>query len=163
MDKKQFQEVNLLRCDTTFGCANKTNLYWGVAISEEAGEICGVIKKLDRGMNPREFEKTRKKILSSLSNVSMQDAPIPALGNISVNQIREAKFEPGADEPTSATHLIISHWKIQKQKALASEIADITIYLDLLAQKNGIDIDEAVKEKFNQVSDEMGCPELKVI
>ena len=40
--------------------------------------------------------------------------------------------------------------------ALADEIADTFIYLDLLAQSEGIDIGEAVLEKFQKTSKKIG-------
>jgi NTP pyrophosphatase (non-canonical NTP hydrolase) len=42
---------------------------------------------------------------------------------------------------------------------LASEIAGTFMYLDLLAQKEGIDIRRAVVEEFNRVSEREGFPE----
>lgn len=39
---------------------------------------------------------------------------------------------------------------------LESEIADIIIYVDLLAAFYGIDLSECVKDKFNEVSDRVG-------
>ena len=42
---------------------------------------------------------------------------------------------------------------------LGEEIADTIIYLDLLAASEGIDIYDAIKRKFNQVSEEQGFPE----
>lgn len=38
------------------------------------------------------------------------------------------------------------------QKALADEIADTLCYLDLLAQSVGIDLEQALIDKFNRVS-----------
>jgi NTP pyrophosphatase (non-canonical NTP hydrolase) len=40
-------------------------------------------------------------------------------------------------------------------KALASELADTQIYLDLLANSAGVDLESAVREKFNQKSKEL--------
>jgi len=40
--------------------------------------------------------------------------------------------------------------------ALADEIADTFIYLDLLAQSQGIDLEEAVVAKFNRTSEKIG-------
>lgn len=40
--------------------------------------------------------------------------------------------------------------------ALADEIADAFIYLDLLAQSQGIDLEQAVIKKFNQTSQKIG-------
>lgn len=40
--------------------------------------------------------------------------------------------------------------------ALSDEIADVVIYLDLLASRAGIDLGAAVQRKFNQTSDKVG-------
>lgn len=44
----------------------------------------------------------------------------------------------------------------QLQSALADEIADTFIYLDLLAQSQGIDLQEAVLRKFQKTSAKIG-------
>ena len=41
---------------------------------------------------------------------------------------------------------------------LRREIADAFIYLDLMAQAAGIDLESAVRETFNAKSRELGCP-----
>lgn len=40
---------------------------------------------------------------------------------------------------------------------LAKEIADVECYLSLLASRAEIDLGEATKAKFNEVSDRIGC------
>lgn len=45
------------------------------------------------------------------------------------------------------------------QAMLADEIADTAIYLDLLAQAAGIDLQAAIVRKFNAVSERNGFPE----
>lgn|SRR5574340_1520407 len=40
---------------------------------------------------------------------------------------------------------------------IAKEIADTIIYADLLAARLGINLGEAIRKKFNEVSDEMNC------
>lgn len=45
----------------------------------------------------------------------------------------------------------------QLRARLEGEIADVLIYLDLLAQSEGIDLSEAVPKTFNKKSDELGC------
>lgn len=40
---------------------------------------------------------------------------------------------------------------------IAKELADVVIYADLLAARLGIDLGEAVRQKFNEVSDEHNC------
>lgn len=39
------------------------------------------------------------------------------------------------------------------------EIADVAIYLDLLADYLGVDLGEAIREKFNETSQKFGFPE----
>jgi NTP pyrophosphatase (non-canonical NTP hydrolase) len=41
--------------------------------------------------------------------------------------------------------------------ALADELADAFIYLDLLAQSQGINLEAAVRDKFNRTSRKLGC------
>ncbi len=41
--------------------------------------------------------------------------------------------------------------------ALKDEIADVFIYLDLLAQSQGFDLEAAVRRKFNRTSQKLGC------
>ncbi len=43
--------------------------------------------------------------------------------------------------------------------ALAQEIGDTYLYLDLLAQRCGIDMYEAVRDTFNRVSEREGFPQ----
>lgn len=45
------------------------------------------------------------------------------------------------------------------RRQLASEIAGTFIYLDLLAQRCGIDLAGAVREEFNRVSERENFPE----
>lgn len=45
------------------------------------------------------------------------------------------------------------------KKQIAEEIADMVIYGDLLANYLGINLGEAIREKFNAKSREMGFPE----
>ncbi|MGQ7937319.1 MazG-like family protein [Paraburkholderia sp. D1E] len=41
--------------------------------------------------------------------------------------------------------------------ALAKEFADIVTYLDILAMRAGVDLGEATVDKFNEVSERVGC------
>lgn len=45
---------------------------------------------------------------------------------------------------------------------VADEIADVMTYLDLLATRLGIDVEEALRSKFNSVSLKRGCAEIMV-
>lgn len=42
--------------------------------------------------------------------------------------------------------------------AFKEEVADVFIYLDLLAQSQGFDLETVVREKFNETSRKLGCP-----
>ena len=42
--------------------------------------------------------------------------------------------------------------------AFAKEIADVFIYLDLLAQSQGFALEDVVPMKFNETSRKIGCP-----
>ena len=41
---------------------------------------------------------------------------------------------------------------------LADELADVVIYLDILAMQLGVNLGEAVMEKWNRTSDKVGAP-----
>ena len=43
-----------------------------------------------------------------------------------------------------------------ERKLIANEAADVVIYLNLLCQRAGISLKEAIVEKFNSKSDEIG-------
>ena len=45
------------------------------------------------------------------------------------------------------------------QEQIAHEVADVAIYLDLFAAAQGIDLGEAIREKFNIVSERNGFPD----
>lgn len=45
--------------------------------------------------------------------------------------------------------------------ALADELADTFVYLDLLTQSLGLSLAEIVQKKFNKTSDKLGC-EIKI-
>lgn len=44
----------------------------------------------------------------------------------------------------------------------AKEIADVAIYLDILAYQMRLDLGAIIAEKFNEVSDRVGCPHIKL-
>jgi NTP pyrophosphatase (non-canonical NTP hydrolase) len=41
---------------------------------------------------------------------------------------------------------------------IAKELADVQTYLDIMAFKLGVDLGEATKDKFNEVSERIGSP-----
>lgn len=47
--------------------------------------------------------------------------------------------------------------KEEFDKEAGKELADVQIYLDILAFQVGVNLGEAVKSKFNEVSKQIGC------
>jgi NTP pyrophosphatase (non-canonical NTP hydrolase) len=45
----------------------------------------------------------------------------------------------------------------EKREALGKELADVQTYLDILAFRAGVDLGVATIDKFNEVSDRVGC------
>lgn len=60
----------------------------------------------------------------------------------------ETRTSPAGDPGEAALH-----------RALADEIADVLLYLDLLANHYGLDLEACVVPKFNRVSERQGFPE----
>lgn len=81
---------------------------WGVALAGEAGELCNVIKKM--------------------------------------NRLRDGLQQKAVNE----SELITS---------LAMEIGDVYLYLDLIAQRAGLKIEDCIKDTFNRVSERESFPE----
>lgn len=108
-----FRSVNLARCLRWHpdGIASWSKSDWAVAIAGEAGEMCNVVKKLNR----------------------LRDG---LAGN------------HGED---------VSHAKLIAK--LGQELADVVIYCDLLAQREGLNLGELVRSKFNEVSERNNFPE----
>jgi len=91
----------------------------------------------------------------SLERWSLSDWGIAAAGELgkALNIIKKlnrsaAQGLPGNNSPDAVL-----------EDQLASEIADVVIYLDLLAQRAGIDLGSAVERSFNRKSQDMGFPE----
>lgn len=126
---QKFSKVNWDRNEALFNGATLEDIYFTTAIAEEVGEVCGIIKKLKRGFNERELLKCRNKYLALNPGIKSQDIP-------------------GAD-------YFRSEWYKNQSHNLAGEVADVFVYLNLLAYKNGINLMAAVEEKFNQVTLEM--------
>ena len=90
-----------------------------------------------------------------VSDWSLTDWATAAAGELgeACNVIKKMRrFEGSHNDPA----LNIDPSSDAGQKALAYEIADTVIYLDLLAARAGIDLGRAVCEKFNIVSERVG-------
>lgn len=79
---------------------------WGNAAAGEMGELCNVIKKIDRG------------------DFTLSEA--------------------------------------NEKELIANEAADVVIYLDRLCKQAGINLQNAIVNKFNEDCDKKKCPEYKI-
>jgi NTP pyrophosphatase (non-canonical NTP hydrolase) len=113
------------------------NLYLVNTMAQEAGEIGAVITKLLRGFNQREYRKMLKKVLP-IKNEGLSSLEVPSY--------EECKKQ----------------WESYMQYKLKEESADLFGYFDLFLTNNNIDIRRAFTQKFNQVSEDMGCPQFKL-
>lgn len=102
---RELSLVNAIRSLKAFGTDVQDWILpeWGNAVAGEVGELCNIIKKMQRGDN--------------------------------------------LDDP---------------KRMLADEMADIIIYIDLMATREGVDLGKAIINKFNEVSDELNC-DIKLI
>lgn len=134
MDYKSFSELNLARCESPDGYNLKdmNPLFFTTALAEEVGEVCGVIKKLERGFNARE----RLKVIKTLS-LGMNENDV---------------FQIPSD------YVLESIWKNKLLLKLEEEMADVFTYFDLFASKMGINWKEAVYKKFDKCTEEMNLP-----
>lgn len=111
-------------------------------------------------MNLRQFSQANRERCESpdgfnheLSDWSLSDWMTAAFGELGeaanvvkkLNRVRDGI--PGNDETEDEL------WE-----ALADEIADTIIYLDLLAQSQAIDLSAAIIDKFNRTSAKVGYP-----
>jgi len=80
---------------------------WGCAAAGEMGELCNILKKIQRETQ--------------------------GIGARDVGRIEG-----------------------DKKKAVADEVADVIIYLDLLCAKEGIDLPAAIASKFDETSRKVG-------
>ncbi len=81
---------------------------WGVALAGEVGELCNVIKKLNRVRDLMQQRETNEGMLQH--NIKM-------------------------------------------------EIGDVYVYLDLVARRAGLNLEDCVRDTFNRISEREGFPE----
>lgn len=125
------------------------NMFLIMSMSEELGELAGAMKKIIRGFNPREFKKTQRKMNDSIVRHPW-----------SLDEINQARFEE--INTTSTARYIQNMWLKDNMSKLASESADLMIYFDLFLTHNNINLNKTIKETFNQVSEDMNCPQFKI-
>lgn len=114
---------------------------WSNALAGEVGEACNVVKKVRRHE-------------TNIQGVAVNIAECKC-AELDSSEPRYVGHVPGcpAGRPynTPATE--------ELRAMLADEIADVILYADLLARHFAIDVESAVRDKFNRVSEAQGFPE----
>lgn len=141
-DLPEFSKLSIMRNNDPqgFNCENKEGTFFIAAMVEELGEIAGALKKLERGLNPRE----RNKFIGKLKTIWNEK-------------------HPGQEERYSelTLHELETLWFNDKLSHFVEEGADLFIYWDVLLTKvqrqYGLQVDffDTVKKKFNKVSLEL--------
>jgi NTP pyrophosphatase (non-canonical NTP hydrolase) len=101
---EEFSQTNRARCHEWMGKADTLH-HHTIGLAGEVGELCNVVKKMDRVANGR----------------------------------------PGVFPPAP--------------EDIAGEVADVLIYLDLVAMHLGVDLETALVAKFNATSRKYGFPQ----
>lgn len=102
----------------------------------------------------KELRKVNEKRSVEGFQVELKDWSLPTWGNAVAGEVGEMcniikKANRGDTLPNF-------------KEDLGKEIADVIIYLDLLAAREGISIENAIVQKFNEVSDRVKC-DIKLI
>lgn len=127
--------VNVKRCEESFHkIADWTPAEWMTAVAGEVGEAANLIKKLRRIETDGLDSPQNREMLGWVRQHHPNGEPL------------------GADDLKDAVTKEIKN-------RIGDEIADVVIYLDLLAERLGIDMGEAVIRKFNRTSEKVGSPE----
>lgn len=124
------RSANSRRCEAAYhpvGAWSMTD--WLTAVAGEVGEL---VKELEPYPSAYYLGLTVSKSTGYLANA--------------IKNMRRKETEGWS------AHRIKEHSK----QAIADEAADVAIYLDLLCYRFGIDLGEAVRRKFNEVSDRTG-------
>lgn len=144
-----FTTANWQRNVQVFKQETASNVYWATAMAEEVGEVAGIVKKLYRGFNIREFKKLSTKL---------KQTPISILEKLYPNLIKDIH---NLDYILHG-RIMEQIWTETLRSKLAKELADVVTYADLMATRNQVSLGEAMVEKFNEVSDEMESPQFKL-
>ncbi len=124
--------VNVRRCEASFHPVKDWSpCDWMTAVAGEVGEAANIVKKLKR---------IETESLNSPANIGLLEL------------VPEAERERDMD----TMKIQVLH---ELKRRLGHELADVVIYLDLLAARLDIDLGAAVIEKFNMTSEKVGSKE----
>lgn len=131
MDLRELNRVNVRRCEESFHKVNDWSpCDWMTAVAGEVGEAANKIKKLKRIETDGLDTPQNRELLELIPRQLLKEAP-----DVIERAVREAL-----------------------QLSIADELADVVIYLDLLAHRLGVSLSEAVVRKFNRTSEKVGSP-----
>lgn len=141
-----FSMINRMRCESPEGFNHALESWslsdWITATTGELGEAANIAKKLNRirdGIpgNPQVRICPKCQTTWRHDFIKVQKCSCgQELGDVT----------PTADPRIEA----------ELRSALREEIADVFIYLDLLAQSQGFNLEAAVRDKFNKTSQKIG-------
>lgn len=127
--------VNIRRCEESFHpVAAWSPTDWMTAVAGEVGEAANLIKKLKR-IETDGLDTPQNCEMLAWVNTYHPNGEAKGLSEVTEEVVREL------------------------QRRIGHELADVVIYLDLLAARLGIDLGAAVIEKFNMTSQKIGSKE----
>lgn len=131
--------------------SEETTQYLMLGMMEELGEISGVLKKIKRPFTKRDFDKVIQRQIQISQIIGAPESE------------GDAQIFLGLEwENPSDQQIVKTIYLNQLYENLHSECADLFCYLDLFCCNSNIDITMAVTQKFNQVSEQLGCPQFKL-
>ena len=126
--------VNVKRCEAAFHPVNAwTPCEWMTAVAGEVGEAANLVKKL------RRIETDG---LDTPQNRELWDLLDADLRNILIGMMGTAQGRNAVEK--------------EIVRRIGHELADVVIYVDLLAARLDIDLGDAVIQKFNLTSKKIG-------
>lgn len=133
---EELRDANVSRCEASFHELDAWSpTDWACALGGEVGEALNMVKKLRRQSDAdAPYNKTIAR------GHSMSDAPCSTCGDLDGCHL-PARLR---DEAAALNENI------------GKELADVVIYADLLAARLGISLGDAVRKKFNEVSERVG-------
>ena len=107
----------------------------------------GNIERLPQFKNAQGEPAHSKPDGSDWSNAEWLQAVVGELGEFA-NLAKKVRRGDVPDDPDAQRRM---------QEALADELADVAIYLDILAYRTGVNLGEAIMNKWNRTSRKVGC------
>ncbi|MDE2095714.1 MAG: hypothetical protein KGL39_00525 [Patescibacteria group bacterium] len=138
-------------------------------MSECAGTIMELLSYLEKSDSMLSFRKLRVQNVKrcqvvfhpngSMNDWTPSDWAVAMAGECGecCNEIKKLRRLATAPEAQTAMHPDDQRNYAQRVVSVGEELADLLIYADLLAARLGIDLEDAVRKKFNAVSEKNNC------